>query len=178
MFNWIDLSYFTNLLFLPNTVGFSSGTIYKNCLIWKKFKSTEFRYHVLMLSLDFPRLLSGKESACQSRRIGFDPWVGKIPWKGNRKPLQYSCLENFMYSRAWWATVHEVTESQTWLNNWAYTISASLLILNFLHHRELWVIYLNIYIWNIKQFHFHSIHQRDSKSSYWTHQLLEQVLFK
>ena len=28
-----------------------------------------------------PRYLSGKESACQCRRCGFDPWVGKIPWR-------------------------------------------------------------------------------------------------
>ena len=79
----------------------------------EKIKSTEFRYHVLMLSLGFHRLLSGIESACQRRRIGLYSWVWKIPWKGNRKPLEYSCLENFMYSRAWWVTVHEVTESQT-----------------------------------------------------------------
>ena len=26
-------------------------------------------------------LLSGKESACQLRRCGFDAWSGKIPWK-------------------------------------------------------------------------------------------------
>ena len=25
--------------------------------------------------------VSGKESACQCRRWGFDPWVGKIPWR-------------------------------------------------------------------------------------------------
>ena len=24
----------------------------------------------------------------------FDPWVGKIPWKREWHPLQYSCLEN------------------------------------------------------------------------------------
>ena len=23
----------------------------------------------------------GKESACQGRKPGFDPWVGKIPWR-------------------------------------------------------------------------------------------------
>ena len=28
-----------------------------------------------------PWWLSGKESACQCRRHGFDPWVRKIPWK-------------------------------------------------------------------------------------------------
>ena len=26
-----------------------------------------------------PWWLSGKESACQCRRLGFNPWVGKIP---------------------------------------------------------------------------------------------------
>ena len=28
-----------------------------------------------------PRWLSGKESACQCRRHGFESWVGKIPWR-------------------------------------------------------------------------------------------------
>jgi len=27
-------------------------------------------------------------------RPGFNPWVGKIPGRGNGNPLQYSCLEN------------------------------------------------------------------------------------
>ena len=33
--------------------------------------------------------LSGKESACQSRRHGFDPWIWKIPWgrKGQPTPV-------------------------------------------------------------------------------------------
>ena len=30
------------------------------------------------LSLSVPRWLSGKESGCQCRRCGFDPWSGKI----------------------------------------------------------------------------------------------------
>ena len=33
--------------------------------------------------------------------------------EGNGTPLQYSCLENPMDGRAWWAAVHGVTESQT-----------------------------------------------------------------
>ena len=37
-----------------------------------------------------------KESACQGRRWGFDLWFGKIPWRGNSNPLQYSCLGNPM----------------------------------------------------------------------------------
>ena len=31
---------------------------------------------------------------------------------GNGKPLQYSCLENFMDQGAWQATVHGVAKSQ------------------------------------------------------------------
>ena len=37
----------------------------------------------------FPRWLSGRESICQCqrhRRSGFDPWVGKIPWRSEWQP--------------------------------------------------------------------------------------------
>ena len=46
---------------------------------------------------------------------GLIPRSGKSPEAGNGNPLQYSCLENPMDRRAWWATVHGVTKSQTWL---------------------------------------------------------------
>ena len=36
-------------------------------------------------------------------RLGFDPWVGKIPGGGHGSPLQYSCLENPMDRGAWWS---------------------------------------------------------------------------
>ena len=43
-------------------------------------------------------------------------------WRGgNDKPLQYSCLENPVDRGALWATVHEVSKSQTWLRDWAWT---------------------------------------------------------
>ena len=38
---------------------------------------------------------------------------GRSPRGGNGNPLWYSCLENPMNRRAWWATVHRVTESGT-----------------------------------------------------------------
>ena len=37
--------------------------------------------------------------------------------EGNGTPLQYSCLENPMDGGAWWAAVHGVTKSRTWLSN-------------------------------------------------------------
>ena len=66
----------------------------------------------------------GEESTCQRRRRkipGFDPWVGKIPWKRNGNPLQGSCLGNSMDRGAWWTTVHGVAKSQTRLSNWTHT---------------------------------------------------------
>ena len=33
--------------------------------------------------------------------------------KGKPTPLQYSCLENSMDRRTWWATIHGVAKSQT-----------------------------------------------------------------
>ena len=41
--------------------------------------------------------------------------------EGNGTPLQYSCLENPMDRGAWWAAVHEVTKSQTWLSDFNFT---------------------------------------------------------
>ena len=35
--------------------------------------------------------------------------------------VQYSCLENPMGGGAWWATVHGVAKSQTWLSNFTFT---------------------------------------------------------
>ena len=35
--------------------------------------------------------------------------------EGNGNPLQYSCLENSVDRGAWWAAVHRVTQSRTWL---------------------------------------------------------------
>ena len=41
--------------------------------------------------------------------------------EGNGTPLQYSCLENPMDGGAWWAAVHGVTKSWTWLSDFTFT---------------------------------------------------------
>ena len=41
--------------------------------------------------------------------------------EGNGTPLQYSCLENPMDRGAWWAAVHGVARSRTWLSNFTFT---------------------------------------------------------
>ena len=46
--------------------------------------------------------------------------------EGDGTPLQYSCLENPMDGGAWWAAVHGVVKSQTWLSNFTFTFHFSL----------------------------------------------------
>ena len=51
--------------------------------------------------------------AGDARDAGSIPGLGRSPGGGKGNPLQCSCLENPMDRGAWWATVHEVAESDT-----------------------------------------------------------------
>ena len=55
-------------------------------------------------------MLNGKQSTCQCRRCGINPWVEKIPGEGNGNPLQYSCLGNPIKRGDWQAAVHGVAK--------------------------------------------------------------------
>ena len=65
----------------------------------------------------FPGGSEGKESACNVGDLCSIPGLGRSPGEGNGNPHQYSCLENPMDSRAWWATVFGVTKNRTQLND-------------------------------------------------------------
>ena len=45
-------------------------------------------------------------NAGDKRDLGSIPGSGRSPGGGHGNPLQYSCLENSMDRRAWWAMVH------------------------------------------------------------------------
>ena len=69
--------------------------------------------------MGLPRWYTGKKSACSagdSGDMGSIPGLGTSPGGGSSNPLQYFCLENSMDRGAWWATVHEITKSQTLLS--------------------------------------------------------------
>ena len=77
----------------------------------------------LILSQDFP---GGSDSKMFAYN-GLD-WIlgsGRSPGEENSNPLQYSCLENPMDERAWQATVHGVTKSQTRLSDFTFTFILS-----------------------------------------------------
>ena len=63
----------------------------------------------------------GKASARNVRDLGSVPGLGRSPGEGNGHPLQYSCLEDSMDGGAWWATVHGVTKTWTWLSDFTFT---------------------------------------------------------
>ena len=64
-----------------------------------------------------PRGSDGKESACNAGDPGLNPGLERSLGEGNDNLLQCSCLENCMDRGFWWATVHGITKSQTWLSN-------------------------------------------------------------
>ena len=59
-----------------------------------------------------------EESACNAGGLGLIPGKGRSPGERKGNPLHYSWLEKSMDRGAWWATVHGVTKSQTWLSDW------------------------------------------------------------
>ena len=67
--------------------------------------------------MDFPGGSDDKEYAFNAGDLGWIPGSGRFPGEENGYPLQCSCLENSMDRRAWQATVHGVTKSQTRLKD-------------------------------------------------------------
>ena len=69
------------------------------------------------------------------RDLGLVPELGRSHGGGHGNPLQYYFLENPMDRGAWWATVHGVAKSQTWLKGpWlqcVYTLWCCCWSLNF-----------------------------------------------
>ena len=62
-----------------------------------------------------------KNYAGDIRDLGSIPGLGRFSGGVHGNSLQYSCLENPMDRGAWWATVHRVANSQTWLSDLVHT---------------------------------------------------------
>ena len=72
------------------------------CKIWNFYQKIPqkvwARVAILKTHFSIPKILpwwlKWQRIRLQCGRPGFDPWVGKIPWRRAWNPLQYSCLEN------------------------------------------------------------------------------------
>ena len=99
----------------PNSLMLSLYSLSSNC--WRR------QWHPT------PVLLPGESHGWRSL-VGCSPWGRWEPdtterlhfhfslsciGEGNGNPLQCSCLENPRDGRAWWAAVHGVAQSRTWL---------------------------------------------------------------
>ena len=69
------------------------------------------------VEMGLPWWLSGKEPACQCRRCGFSPWVGKIPWRRKWQPTPVFLPEKSHgqrslvgYSSPWGCKESDITE--------------------------------------------------------------------
>ena len=82
-------------------------------------------YSTKRANLGFPGGSDGKASTCNAGDLGSIPGSGRSPREGNGNPLQYSCLEKSMDGGAWWATVHGVAKSRTWLNQYCVSCTWS-----------------------------------------------------
>ena len=60
------------------------------------------------LCMGFPGSIVVKNLPANAGDMGSIPGSGRFPGGGNGNPLQYSCLENSMDRRSWWAIVHGV----------------------------------------------------------------------
>ena len=65
---------------------------------------------------DFPGGSVVKNLPANTGDMSSIPGSGRSPGEGNGNPLQYSCLENLIDRRAWWATVSRFAKSQTQLS--------------------------------------------------------------
>ena len=67
--------------------------------------------------MGFPGGSVVKNLPANAGNTGSVPGLGRSTREGNGNPLQYSCMENPMDREAWWAIIHGVTKSQTWLSD-------------------------------------------------------------
>ena len=74
-------------------------------------------YTYVYVYMGFPSGSDGKASTCNAADLGSIPGPGRSPGEEIGYPLQYSCLENLMNRKVWWARVHGVTKSWTQLSN-------------------------------------------------------------
>ena len=74
-----------------------------------------------MYSFDFPGGANGKKPICQRKRHGFDPWVGKIPWRRKWQPSPVFLPGESNGQRSLAGYSPGVAKCQTWPSNLAHS---------------------------------------------------------
>ena len=106
----------TNYFLTNETMIFNSGSYQRMAIIWggKIYYVFQKFYKSALLTWGWGGSVV-KNHPANAGNTGSNPGLGNLPGEGNASPLQYSCVENPMDKAAWWATVHSVTKSRSWL---------------------------------------------------------------
>ena len=88
-----------------------------------------------------PWWLSGKESTCQCRRCGFDPWIRNISWRRKWQPTEVVLLgkshgQNHLGAYSSWG--HKELDTTYRLNNNNHTYYSTTKIVVYLQFRFNW----------------------------------------
>ena len=84
--------------------------------------------------LGFPGGAVVKNLPASAREVGLIPGLGRFLGVGNGNLLQYSCLENSIDRRVWWAKVHGAPKSLTFLSTHVLLIWLVLYLLPVFYH--------------------------------------------
>ena len=95
------------------------GVIFLSCKTVRRYISVALSYQVCGCSL-LLRYCNGVLRFMGSQRVGHD-WLNWTELNCSGTPLQNSCLENLMGGGAWWAAIHGVAKSRTWLSDFTFT---------------------------------------------------------
>ena len=97
---------------------FYFSSTYVSLIIWT---SHYVDYLLLKQDLGLFHLVLNQRNSYLSNSEGKIGYVSFKDGEGNGTPLQYSCLENPKDGGAWWAAVHGVAKSRTWLSDFTFT---------------------------------------------------------
>ena len=97
----------------PPSLGFSRQEYWSGL----SFPSPAYVHNGILLSC-IKKMRDLSYNLCFSRHLTNHHGFSR---EGNGTPLQYSCLENPMDRRAWWAAVYGVPQSRTWLSAFTFT---------------------------------------------------------
>ena len=86
--------------------------LFKFSNLWLNYISTFFQIHPDLKRKPLCFYMCGHRGKLTVSR--------SISGEGNGTPLQYSCLENPRDGGAWWAAVHGVAKSWTWLSDFTF----------------------------------------------------------
>ena len=91
-------------------------------LVFSGLESTSCLLSIASLTVIFPGDSEDKASACNAGRPGFDPWIGKIPWRRTWQPTSVLLP---VKSHRWRRGRLQSMGSQRVRHNWATSISVS-----------------------------------------------------